>query len=106
MEPMLGIEPRSVAYQATALPLSYNDWSRSPDLSRAIAGTSRAHRQQCLLDLRLWCGVRDSNPCRCHGKATSWPLDEPSIGARYGSPTRLFCLEDRCLMALGQSRLS
>src|ERR1017187_1945237 len=58
MEPMLGIEPRSVAYQATALPLSYNDWSRSPDLSRAIAGTSRAHRHLCLID---WSRVSESN---------------------------------------------
>lgn len=131
MEPKLGIEPRPVAYQATALPLSYNDWSRISDSNRFLdftrvpffllnqfdwsrvsesnglhRFTGPAHRHQCLLDLNLWCGVRDSNPCRCHGKATSWPLDEPSIGARYGSPTRLFCLEDRCLMALGQSRLS
>ena len=55
---MLGIEPRSIAYQATALPLSYNDWSRSPDLSRAIAGTSRAHRRLCLID---WSRVSESN---------------------------------------------
>jgi hypothetical protein len=40
MEPMLGIEPRSVAYQTTALPLSYNDWSRIADLNRALSVTS------------------------------------------------------------------
>ena len=49
MEPMSGIEPESVAYHATALPLSYID--------------------------KTWCGGRDSNPRRPACKADDLAAD-------------------------------
>lgn len=42
MEPRLGIEPRSVAYQTTALPLSYLGWSQDWHLQPDIRVTSAA----------------------------------------------------------------
>ena len=40
LEPMSGVQPESVAYRATALPLSYIGWSRSADSNCGLSATS------------------------------------------------------------------
>lgn len=51
MEPALGIEPRSRAYRARALPLSYTGWRPVRESNPLLDVTNVAHHHQCLLAL-------------------------------------------------------
>ena len=62
MEPMLRIELRSVAYHATALPLSYTGWGQSRDLNPALGVTNPVHRQQCLTGMEPSPGIEPDYP--------------------------------------------
>jgi hypothetical protein len=48
MEPALGIEPRSRAYRARALPLSYTGWRPVRESNPLLDVTNVAHHHQCL----------------------------------------------------------
>ena len=97
MEPAGGIEPSSVAYQATARPLSYTgtltNWIPAADLNRALLITKQVRRHLRLQGTH-WSLVpesnwvpRDTNPAhrrQCLRGETSagvLPLDDTPEGA-------------------------
>lgn len=72
LEPALGIEPKSHAYRARALPLSYAGWRPVRDSNPLLDVTNVAHRHQCVPALERVTGVEPVSHCMASSDPSRW----------------------------------